>query len=225
MSWGPAAATSLRRGMSSLKAQEESGLGSCSAPHLPLRGKLHGAARALNPLNCTKQQHPERRKQKGNTRPHPKAQPLEGFKHPPPRTAPLVVAVAHSVPPWSQLGSSSSAWEAPSCSQLWPQQVMRELGCQGRSPGWEVGTRDALVGGQRSPAPTRHPGEPDHRGKGSNSPFPAFHRLHPDGRGARLRGLPGVAQVGDDSCPLPHSQVSRVPMWDTYPLDMVCGLF
>lgn len=84
MSWGPAAATSLRRGVSSLKEQEESGLGSCSAPHLPLRGKLYGAARALNPLNCTKQQHPARRKQEGNTRPHPKAQPLEGFKPPTP---------------------------------------------------------------------------------------------------------------------------------------------
>lgn len=187
MSWGPAAATSLRRGVSSLKAQEESGLGSCSAPHLPLRGKLYGAARALNPLNCTKQQHPERRKQEGNTRPHPKAQPLEGFKPPPPppQAAPLVAAVAHSVPPWSQLGSSSSAWEAPSCSQLWPQQVMRtgvpgkipRLG--GRNPGLPRGRptipcthqapRGARSSGERQQHPIPGPSSPPSRWTGSTS--------------------------------------------------------
>ena len=64
--------------------------------------------------------------------------------------------------------------------------------------------------------PTRHPGEPDHRGKGGGTPLPALHCLHPDGWGAHLRGLPGVAQVGDDSSPLPHSQVSHAPPRGTH---------
>lgn len=70
---------------------------------------------------------------------------------------------------------------------------------------------DSPAAGDRPHPPTRRPGEPDHRGKGGGTPLPALHRLHPAGRAARLRGFPGVAQVGDDSSPLPHSQVSPAP--------------
>lgn len=51
--------------------------------------------------------------------------------------------MARSAPAWSRLGCSSSAWEAPSCSQRWPQQVMGELGLRGlQGPTARVGDGD-----------------------------------------------------------------------------------
>lgn len=68
---------------SQLKAQEESGLRSCSAPHLPLRGKLHGAA-GPSPPELHKAATPGEEEAGGKYPPPSKAQSPEGFKNPHP---------------------------------------------------------------------------------------------------------------------------------------------
>lgn len=68
---------------SQLKAQEESGLRSCSAPHLPLRGKLHGAA-GPSPPELHKAATPGEEETGGKYPPPSKAQSPEGFKNPHP---------------------------------------------------------------------------------------------------------------------------------------------
>lgn len=107
----------------------------------PPRGKLP-APPAPQPLH--KAAAPEEEEAGGKYQ-HPGSASAPSYLTPPcPLSVPRGGGSGRSVPAWSRLGSSSSAWEAPSCSLLWPQQV---TGSGGRAGGGLVPVAGAAGGG------------------------------------------------------------------------------